>query len=159
MKQSIAASGFYLLQSDFIMKLLALDLGDQWTGIAISDSLLFTAKPYRAVATNALNKTLSQIIAAELIKTIIIGLPITLKATESAQTSKVRTMKEKLEAAFPAINFILWDERLTSKQAAELKRVRTKEEKLHQHAIAAAFILQSYLDYLQYQKNFEKKSS
>ncbi|MBI2775390.1 Holliday junction resolvase RuvX [Candidatus Dependentiae bacterium] len=135
------------------MKLLALDLGDQWTGIAISDSLLYTAKPDQAVATTALNKTLIQIIAKESIKTIIIGLPITLRARESEQTTKVRVMKEKLEKTFPEISFILWDERLTSKQAAELKPVRNKEEKLHRHAIAAAFILQSYLDYLQYQKN------
>lgn len=141
------------------MKLLALDLGDQWTGIALSDTLFFTARPHKTVATSALQSALQEIIAAEKIKTIIIGLPITLRNTESAQTNKVQLMKKNLEQQFPTISWVLWDERLTSKKATSLKKTRTKEEKLHSHAIAAAFILQSYLDYLHYQKNITKEST
>ncbi|OQA36031.1 MAG: putative Holliday junction resolvase [Candidatus Dependentiae bacterium ADurb.Bin331] len=141
------------------MKLLALDLGDQWTGLALSDILYLTARPHKTVPTHALQSTLQEIIASEKIKTIIIGLPITLRGTESAQTNKVQSMKKNLEQQFPAISWILWDERLTSKQATSLKKTRTKEEKLRSHAIAAAFILQSYLDYLQYQKNIAKEST
>jgi putative Holliday junction resolvase len=141
------------------MKLLALDLGDQWTGMALSDTLFFTARPHKTVPTSALQSTLQELIVAEKIKTIIIGLPITLRGTDSAQTNKVHSMKKNLEQQFPDISWVLWDERLTSKQASSLKTTRTKEEKLRSHAIAAAFILQSYLDYLQYQKNITKEST
>ena len=127
--------------------------------MASSDTLFFTAQPYTTVATSALQSALQEIIAAEKIKTIIIGLPITLRNTESAQTNKVQLMKKNLEQQFPTISWVLWDERLTSKKATSLKKTRTKEEKLHSHAIAAAFILQSYLDYLHYQKNITKEST
>jgi len=43
---------------------------------------------------------------------------------------------------------ILWDERLSSKRAASgTKKIMTKEEKVVSHSIAAAFILDSYLEY------------
>ena len=57
-------------------------------------------------------------------------------------------MKNKLEQKFNTIEWILWDERHTSKMASNIKKTKNKEEKLKLHSIAAALVLESYLDYL-----------
>jgi len=130
------------------MKTAALDIGDVWTGIALSDALGITAKPYKTVTTNTLESELKNIISQELISTIVVGLPKTMRGTESQQTEKVRTTFAELERTFPDVTWKLWDERLSSKRAQNLKKPLTKEDKLQIHAIAAAFILSSYLSFI-----------
>jgi putative Holliday junction resolvase len=134
------------------MKILALDVGDRWTGIAISDSLGMFARPFKTVSTDVLPEELVVIIAAESIATVVVGLPKTLRGTESEQTLKIKAYVELLKNKLPGIAWIFWDERMTSKQAASLKKIKTKEDKLHSHAIAAALVLGSYLDHLEFQK-------
>jgi len=132
------------------MKILALDLGDRWVGSAISDAIGITCKPYKTVKAEELNSFIQKVLAEEEIKKIVIGCPFTLKGTESEQTKKIKHQKEELEKKFKNVEWILWDERLSSKRAEVLKgkSFKTKEEKLKSHSIAAAFILQSHLDNL-----------
>ncbi len=40
------------------MKILALDLGNSWTGVAISDALKIIARPYKTIATTNLISSL-----------------------------------------------------------------------------------------------------
>ena len=129
------------------MKILALDIGDVWTGTALSDALGMFAKPYQTAETNKLVSFLSELFKKEMVQTIIIGHPRTMKGTSSEQTKKVEDAKVKLEKQFADKTFILWDERLSSKRADTLKRATTKEEKIKSHSIAAAFILESYLQF------------
>jgi len=135
------------------MKILALDLGDQWTGIAISDALRIIARPLTTVATGELITALQEIIAHEPITDIVVGYPKTLKGTESEQTRKIKMMGTQLQAQFPAIAWHWWDERMTSKQADQLVRPKTKEDKLGAHAVAAALMLQGYLESLQFKES------
>jgi putative holliday junction resolvase len=135
------------------MKILALDMGDRWIGTAISDPLGMLARPYETVDIRSLESFLQKTILLEGLKTIVAGIPKTLRDTESDQTRKVKADVERLQIAFPAITWILWDERWTSQQASRLKRIKTKEDKLQSHSIAAALILGSYLDYLAFQKS------
>jgi len=135
------------------MKILALDMGDRWVGTAISDPLGMLARPYETVDIRSLESFLQKTILLEGLKTIVAGVPKTLRDTESDQTRKVKADIERLQIAFPAIIWILWDERWTSQQASRLKRTKTKEDKLQSHSIAAALILGSYLDYLAFQKS------
>jgi putative holliday junction resolvase len=128
-------------------KILALDIGDQWTGIALSDALGIVARPYKTVATETLKPFLSEIIKSERLDTIVIGYPKTMQGKESEQTKKVVAYKQELEKLFSAITFILWDERLSSKRAQAIGSRKTQEEKLKSHSLAAAFILDSYLQY------------
>lgn len=138
------------------MKLLGLDIGDQWTGIAISDDLHIIASPHQTVASKYLESTLKKLFETEKISHVVVGNPITMKGTESDQTRKVIAHKEQLALQFPAIEWVLWDERLTSRQADSIKQAKTKEEKLKQHSLAAALILKSYLDHLAYKKDLEE---
>lgn len=135
-----------------IMKILALDIGDRWTGTALSDPTCLLAKPYKTVQTRELVDFLTNVLTIESISTIVVGLPLTLRGTESEQTQKTKAIAHKLKETFGVVNWVLWDERLTSKQAKKLKRAKTKEEKLRSHAVAAALILSTYLEYVKIHK-------
>lgn len=134
------------------MKIMALDLGDRWVGTAISDPLGMFARPYKTVSAHDLKEFLFQTLGAENVSTVVVGYPKTMKGTESEQTKKVVALVEELKSIFDAVTWELWDERLTSKMALGVKKEKTKEDKLKGHSIAAAFILESYLMYLQNKK-------
>ena len=130
------------------MKVIALDLGDVWTGTAISDSLKILAKPYKTIKTTELFIFLPELFAKELIDTIVVGYPQTMKGTESLQTKKVLEQKELIAKRFPNIKIILWDERLSSKTARTIQGKKARTEAENEHSIAAAVILQTYLQFL-----------
>ena len=129
------------------MKIAALDIGDVWIGIALSDALGILAKPYKTVKSHELYEAINHLKDKEKVQTIVVGHPRTLKGTSSEQTKKIEATYAQLKKDFPLIEFVLWDERLTSKQADALKRPRSPEEKQHAHSVAAAFILRTYLEY------------
>ena len=135
------------------MKILALDIGDRWVGVAISDPLGILPRPYDTIKTAELFTSLANIIEKECISTIVVGLPTTLRGTESDQTKKVISLTEDLKKLFPTIEWKMWDERLTSKQASKFKSTKTKEDKLRSHAIAAAIFLSAYLEYKRFCEN------
>ncbi len=130
-------------------KILALDLGDVWIGVAISDSERILARPYTTVATAQLPEFLKDIFSKESIDTVVIGYPKTMRGTISKQTEKIIHAKDRLVQLFPHITWILWDERLSSKRAASYSTSFSREEKLKSHARAAAVILDTYLTFLQ----------
>jgi len=134
-------------------KILALDLGDQWVGIAISDAIRFFARPLETAKLPELEQHLAKLLEKEKIEEVIIGNPLTMKGLKSIQTQKVQDYKEELEGKFTHIKFILWDERLSSKRAESVRHSKTKDEKIKSHSIAAAFILDSYLSYLKFQSS------
>lgn len=134
-------------------KILALDLGDQWIGIAISDPSRILAKPLETVKPALLHEGLVRLIRDHMLEIIVIGYPKTMRGTESDQTRTVLATYEILKNQFPTITFVLWDERLSSKRAAQVKSEKTAQEKQKSHARAAAFILDSYLTYLSSQQS------
>ncbi len=130
------------------MKMLALDLGDVWIGSAISDFLGITCRPHETVKRHDLEPFLKKTLQEHRITSVVLGYPKTCSGGESEQTKKILEEKTLLEQQFPTITWILWDERLSSKRADLVKSDKRKEkQKYTNHAIAAAFILQSYLDY------------
>ncbi len=134
-------------------KILALDPGEQHIGTALSDELQLLAAPYQTVTPATLHTFLTNLITQEAIETIVIGYPKTLRNRISQQTEKVLQLKNQLAQDFPAIQFILWDERLTSKSAQIIKPAKNKTDKLKQHSIAAAIILQGYLEQKYFQSD------
>jgi putative Holliday junction resolvase len=133
------------------MIIVALDLGDKWVGTAISDAVGITARPYQTVQANQLHTFLTTLIPAQQVNTIVVGNPKTMRGTESEQTKKIHATFEHLKNNFPTITWVLWDERMSSKQASKIHKTKTKEDKQHSHSVAAAIILSSYLDYRHFQ--------
>lgn len=137
------------------MRILALDLGDVWVGTALSDGLQMFARPYETTKNDELISFLKALFQEYKIGTVVVGLPTTLKGTNSQQTDKIIAQKETLEKEFTLLNWVLWDERNTSKQAAQIHK--KKNDKHHAHSIAAALILETYLMHLQFKKNLEQE--
>lgn len=134
------------------MKKIALDIGDRWIGIAISDAIGMLARPLETVESTDLVAYLTTLLAKERVDTVIVGYPKTLRGTESEQTKKITASFEQLSLQFTQVNWKLWDERMTSQQAAKLQKDTSKEAKQKSHSIAAALILTSYLDHLHFLK-------
>lgn len=136
------------------MRIIALDIGDAWTGVAISDFAGITARPLVTLSSINLIAQLEELIKKEKVTEIIIGYPQTMRGTESDQTRKVNATADEIKKAFPAITCSMLDERFTSKQASLLsnKKIKTKEDKNKEHAVAAAILLKSYLDHLYFLK-------
>lgn len=137
------------------MKILALDLGDRWVGSAISDALGITCRPYLTVELKDLKSFLLKTIKEENVLKIIVGKPTTFSGKNSEQTKKIIKMYDELKNYVNSnlnkeLAWILWDERLSSKRADALKtkKGKIKEDKKMSHSVAAAFILQTYLDNL-----------
>ena len=134
------------------MKILALDLGDQWIGTAITDASRILARPLKTVTLKELRSFLTTLFKEQSISIVVVGYPQTLRGTESDQTKKVVALKEELALEYPEQEWVLWDERLTSKHAQNLGK---KCEKTEIHSKAAALILEGYLMRLKFKSDME----
>ena len=132
-------------------RILALDYGDKKIGVAISDPMQIIAKPLLVINNlnykNNLNE-IERLILENDIEKIVVGLPLTLKNTESIQTEKVITFINQLKSDLSLL-VIAYDERLTSqiaKQSLIKQGIKTGHNKKDIDKTAAAIFLQNYLD-------------
>ena len=143
------------------MRIIGLDFGSKTVGVAVSDELLITAQGIEIVrrkSENKLRQTLARI--EELIKEynvekIVLGFPKNMNNSEGERCEKTLEFKEMLERR-TGLTVELWDERLTTVAADNLMMeagIRRENRKEYVDQIAASFILQGYLDYLQNEKN------
>ncbi len=109
-------------------KIAALDLGDQWVGIALSDITRTLARPFTTVTFHEYLPAIKKFIEEQKPAAIVIGYPKTMRGTESDQTKKVVATYEELQKLFPETVFVLWDERLSSKRAQTASPARTKKK-------------------------------
>lgn len=130
-------------------RLLGLDIGGRRIGVAVSDELGTIASPVGQIdATGDVSGELRQLIQKYRVARLVVGLPIGLSGREGPQARDVREVAEAL-AADLEIDITYYDERLSSSMAEQaLIRQGTRREKRKQHidAMAAAVILQGYLD-------------
>lgn len=143
------------------MRIIGLDFGSKTVGVAVSDELLITAQGIEIVrrkSENKLRQTLARI--EELIKEynvekIVLGFPKNMNNSEGERCEKTLEFKEMLKRR-TGLTVELWDERLTTVAADNLMMeagIRRENRKEYVDQIAASFILQGYLDYLQNEKN------
>ena len=135
------------------MRVLGLDLGNRTLGMAISDFLGILANPIGTFRfedqdlDSALEET-KRVIKENQVEKIVLGFPKNMNGTIGPQAEYCLKFKEMLEEA-TALEVIMIDERLTSKQAdvimlaADMSR---KKRKKNVDKLAATIILQNYLD-------------
>ena len=132
-------------------RILALDVGDRRIGVALSDPLGILASPLTIIERQDDDSDIQSIInlaSKHQVQKIIVGLPLSMDGMAREQAAKVKSFIQKLEVNFNA-PLEYRDERLTTVSARRLmESARTKKGKPKQRddAIAAAIILQSYLD-------------
>ena len=140
------------------MRSLGLDIGDRKTGVAISDPDGVLATPLTVIERRNQEDVIADIIKLVeqyKVECIVVGLPYSLDGHLTQQAMKVKDFTEKLQNVIasrsPKINIQMWDERLSSVAAERLMieaGTRKDKRKQHQDALAAAIILQGFLDSL-----------
>lgn len=130
-------------------KLLGLDLGERRIGVAVSDDTGIIASPLRIVDLRHAPLTAVADLARELgVSGIVVGLPKGMRGDEGYQAREVRAMAAELEQLVE-LPIIFWDERLTTAIADRVLSARggsSRDRRGQRDAIAAAVMLQSYLD-------------
>jgi len=130
---------------------MALDLGEKRIGLALSDPTRTIASPHDVIRRKSRAEDVAryaQIIAERGVTQLVIGLPITLGGEEGQRAAWVRDYAATLMERLP-IPLCFWDESLTTKDAEASLRAqgrRGKKLKAQVDAVAAALILQSWLD-------------
>lgn len=135
------------------MRILALDHGTKRIGIAISDELKMIAQPLEFISAEPLADVfarLNQLIQEKTVELILVGMPRNMDGSYGPAAVKVQEFVAALKAALQ-VPIRTWDERLTSAQANRVLiqgNVRRDKRKQQVDKMAAAILLQSYLDSL-----------
>ena len=138
------------------MRVMGLDYGSVTVGVAISDELLYTAQGIEVIRRkqeNKLSQTLARIeklIEEYKVERIVLGYPKNMNNTVGDRAQKSEELKAALERR-TGLPVELWDERLTTVAAERVlmeSGVRREHRKESVDQIAAAMILQGYLDHL-----------
>lgn len=132
-------------------RVMALDYGDVRIGIALSDVTRFLAsglENYTRVGLDADCKHIADIIRAQNVKVVVLGLPINMDGSKGVRVEKTYEFAEELKKYTDAkIDFL--DERLTSISAEKIlisADVSRKKRKDVLDKLSATIILQDYLD-------------
>ena len=136
-----------------IGRILGLDIGDRRIGVALSDperllASALTVIERRNSATDI--QAILSLVAKHDVECIVLGLPRSLDGSIGRQAEKVQAFSEMLSQKIE-VPVESWDERLSTVAAERLLTevgMRRDRRRKHRDAIAAAFILQGYLDRL-----------
>ena len=130
-----------------------MDVGEVRIGVAFSDPLLLSAHGYGAIERSSDEEVLrriAELVEERKVERIVVGLPLTLRGEVGVQGEKVRRFVEMLRATVN-VPIVEWDERLTTAAAERLLRdlgMPGRKRRKVVDQVAAALILQSYLDML-----------
>lgn len=133
------------------MRILALDHGTRRIGVAVTDEMQIIATPLEFIPAESMDKVierLQQLVREKDVELILIGMPRNMDGTFGPAA---QTVKDFIAALQPHLTTPIksWDERLTSVMAnrALLEgNVRRADRKQMVDKMAAAILLQSYLD-------------
>jgi putative Holliday junction resolvase len=132
-------------------RILALDLGQKRTGVAVTDPLKIIASPLETVLTKDLWAWLQAYLAKEVVEAVVVGLPVNEQNEPSALYVPAQNLMNRLRNAYPALLVEAEDERYTTRMAtrvireAGLTKTARKNKALYDK-VSASIILQSYLE-------------
>jgi putative Holliday junction resolvase len=130
-------------------RLLGLDVGSKRIGVAVSDELGMLASPLVMVLRGRNDRAeFSKLVNDFKPEKLIVGLPTGLSGREGPQAAETRSYADAL-ATHLQLPIEYWDERLSSTVAERTlieAGVRREQRKEKIDAMAAAVMLQGYLD-------------
>ena len=132
----------------FITRTLGLDIGDKRIGVALSDPQGILASPLTIIDCKdepADIEAIVTIIDQNKVGRIIVGLPLSMDGSIGSQAEKVKAFTREL-SNHTEVPIEFRDERLSTVAARRLMQTVRKTVKSRDDAVAAALILQSYLD-------------
>jgi putative Holliday junction resolvase len=136
------------------MRTIGLDPGERRVGVAVADPTGTIASPDRYIdrATQDPIQVISELCSDLGVDTIVIGLPIALDGREGPSAAAARAFGEEV-AKGTGVTVVYQDERYTSvtaEQALISGGMRRKKRKEKRDQVAAAVMLQGYLDARRY---------
>ena len=134
------------------MKILAVDYGDSHTGLACCDRTETLASPLGIIHEKNFNVCVEKVAAASVeyeVGLIVVGNPINMNGSYGPRSEKCCQFAELLRN-FVEVPVVMWDERSTTVTAHNMmnevnKRGKKRKEVID--AVAAAIILESYLNF------------
>ena len=139
-----------VIKGDF-MKILGLDYGEARIGVAVSDALGILANPLDTISDKDRDKQLEktfEVAKGHKIEKIVVGYPKHMDGTVGHRAEYTEQFAKEL-AEMLNVEYVLWDERLSSTEAHRILEeggVSGKKRKTKVDKIAAVIILQGYLD-------------
>lgn len=133
-------------------RLLGLDVGTQTIGTALCDAGWTIATPAELIRRTKFSvdrAKLREMIGAQLVRGIVIGLPLNLDGSDSPRTQSTRAFARNIDEL--GLPIFLWDERWSTQAveramiAADLSRAKRADRV---DSAAAAYILQGAIDAL-----------
>jgi len=135
-----------------MMRVLALDVGDKRVGVAISDPSQIIARGLKVIERRGSRQgdfaAVARLVEEYGVERVVVGHPRSLDGTIGEQAEKVEHYAAGL-AEVLTVPVLLWDERFSTVSADRLMReagLRGKKKRERIDAVAAAVILQDYLD-------------
>ncbi len=132
-------------------RILAIDYGSVRIGLALSDPMRIIASALETLPnTPDLRSRIADLIAQYNVGMIVVGMPVNLKGKQERKAQEVQAFIETLRARI-AVPVKTWDERFTSVMAMQSMidmglRKKQRQEKGRVDRIAAALVLQNFLD-------------
>lgn len=153
-------------QNDLLEKLppgriLAIDYGTRRIGLAMSDPSQFLASSLETIHNRGVNDFVQKIIPIlkeNGVIAVVIGMPYNMKGDIGERGKQVREFSNSIRKGID-IPVLTWDERLSTVSAEKAMIATNKSPSKHRHKIdqvAAAFILQAFLDRLSYLRRSSK---
>ncbi|MHC4842238.1 MAG: Holliday junction resolvase RuvX [Planctomycetota bacterium] len=138
------------------MRYLAIDYGNRRTGLAVCDPSETIVSPLTVYETNKnLIQKIQELIEKEDIKSIVLGLPLNMDNTKGPQANRTIGFSKELQTKIE-IPIHFQDERLSSFTAREMMaeaELTKKKKKKRMDAVAAAQILEAFLEKKRLQEN------
>lgn len=136
-------------------RILAIDYGTRRIGLALSDPSQFLASTLETVHNRGANKFVEKlvpILKENGVIAVIVGMPYNMKGDVGERGEQVKEFANSIREGIK-VPVLTWDERLSTVSAEKTMIATNKSPSKNRHKIdqvAAAFILQSFLDRLSY---------
>lgn len=133
-------------------RVVALDLGEVRTGVAISDPTCSVATPLEVLSSPELEDFLRHLIEEQGVAEVLVGVPKTLGGDVGFQARRSLDKIDDLRDRFPGVVFVEWDERFTTRLVSTVRAGSGRRGKKGKRTggrvdhLAAARMLQEYLD-------------
>ena len=144
------------------MRIMAIDYGDARTGVALSDATGFLAGRTFLIKSRKEDVVLEELAALarrEGAQELVMGYPRNMDGTLGPRAETYAAFARRLEEA-AGLPVTLWDERRTTVDAHRIlgdRGIRAKNRKDTVDAVAAALILEGYLDWKRLQAQRQEK--
>lgn len=134
------------------MIVMAIDYGDAHTGVAISDPTGFLAGTTTTIHSRKAEvvlEELARLVREHRVEQLVMGFPRNMDSTEGPRAQLYRDFAAQV-AQITGLEPVLWDERRTTVDAHRIlfdAGKNAKKRKKTVDAVAAALILEGYLDF------------